>query len=440
MPRRLRVMMGLGLAFLSAGAPGADDAVPADPDPRWWKGNLHTHTLWSDGNDFPEMVAEWYRTNGYNFLALSDHNVLSQGERWMDIGEIDRRSRGSAFEPYLARFGPSWVETRGSRAAGDLEVRLKPLEEVRPLVEQRGSFLMIQSEEISDGFQGKPIHINATNIGEVIKPQGGGSVADTIRNNLLAVIEQSERLGRPIIPHLNHPNFGWAVTAEDIAEVVEERFFEVYNGHTGVRNAGDARHASTERIWDIANTLRIGALGAAPLYGIATDDSHSYHGHSPVSITGRGWVRVRATHLTPESLIDAMERGDFYASSGVVLDDVRFEPESGRLSIQIEPAPGATYVTRFIGTRRGYDDGSEPVRDQDGTPLGVTRSYSGDVGAVLAEVQGLRPSYVLTGDELYVRAVVESSLPPERPTKEMLLRKAWTQPVGWRRWLDADAD
>ena len=24
---------------------------------RWWKGNLHTHSLWSDGDDFPESIA-----------------------------------------------------------------------------------------------------------------------------------------------------------------------------------------------------------------------------------------------------------------------------------------------------------------------------------------------------------------------------------------------
>lgn len=39
---------------------------------------MHTHTFWSDGDDFPEMVAEWYRKRGYHFLALSDHNVLAQ--------------------------------------------------------------------------------------------------------------------------------------------------------------------------------------------------------------------------------------------------------------------------------------------------------------------------------------------------------------------------
>src|SRR5262245_15109758 len=89
-----------------------DDAVPANPAPRWWKGNLHTHTLWSDGDDFPEMVAEWYRTRGYNFLALTDHNVLSQGMRWMKAADITKRGGQSVIPKYEKRFGLDWVETR----------------------------------------------------------------------------------------------------------------------------------------------------------------------------------------------------------------------------------------------------------------------------------------------------------------------------------------
>ena len=44
----------------------------SEPEPRWWKGNLHTHSLWSDGNDYPEMIADWYRSHGYQFLAFTD--------------------------------------------------------------------------------------------------------------------------------------------------------------------------------------------------------------------------------------------------------------------------------------------------------------------------------------------------------------------------------
>src|SRR6516164_9866794 len=53
--------------------------------PRWWKGNLHTHSFWSDGDDFPEMIADWYKRHGYHFLSLSEHNVLSEGDRWLNL-------------------------------------------------------------------------------------------------------------------------------------------------------------------------------------------------------------------------------------------------------------------------------------------------------------------------------------------------------------------
>ena len=48
---------------------------PQEPPEHWWKGNLHAHSLWSDGDDFPEMVLDWYRRNGYAFASLSDQNV-----------------------------------------------------------------------------------------------------------------------------------------------------------------------------------------------------------------------------------------------------------------------------------------------------------------------------------------------------------------------------
>src|SRR4029077_17110991 len=133
-----------------------------------------------------------------------------------------------------------------------------------------------QGEEITDHFEKKPIHMNATNLVELFKPQGRKSVVETTGNNPPAVETQSQRLGRPILAHLNHPNFGYAITAEELAMVTKERFFEVYNGHPGVHHTGDETHAGVERMWDIINTLRLGEMGLAPVYGLATDDSHNY--------------------------------------------------------------------------------------------------------------------------------------------------------------------
>ncbi len=154
----------------------ADD--PKEAPIRWWKGNLHTHTLWSDGNDFPEMVADWYVEHGYNFLALSDHNILSRGQRWMPLETIVSRSNEEALPRYQRRFGKEWVELKGVPTDADCQVRLKPLDEFRHLVEQADKFIMIQGEEISDKAEGKPVHMNATNLTELIQPVGGPTVQD----------------------------------------------------------------------------------------------------------------------------------------------------------------------------------------------------------------------------------------------------------------------
>jgi hypothetical protein len=422
------VLFILAALLIAPALCGAEEAVPAEPELRWWKGNIHTHSLWSDGDDFPEMIAEWYRTHGYNFLALSDHNILSDGMRWMKHEEIVRRGGKDALAKYRARFGGGWVETRGAEGSPEFEVRLKPLDEFRALLEERGRFLMIQGEEISDRAEGKPVHLNATNIQELILPLGGATVRETIENNLRAVEEQAARKGREILLHLNHPNFGYAITAEDLAAVVSERFFEVYNGHPGVNQTGDEHHPAIETLWDIANTIRVGQLEAAPLMGVATDDSHDYHGEGGARV-GRGWIMVRSRYLTPEHLIRAVKAGDFYASSGVTLADVRFDESTGVLSLEIDPQDGAAYSTQFIGTPVDYDRATKPRTDKDGQPLPVTQDYSSDVGKVFATVAGTHPEYQLTGKELYVRAVVTSSLPPVDPSYQGQKQQAWTQPV-----------
>jgi hypothetical protein len=50
---------------------------------------------------------------------------------------------------------------------------------------------------------------------------------------------------------------------------------------------------------------------------------------------------------------------------------------------------------------------------------------------VLKSVEGLAPAYELTGEELYVRAVVTSNEPPRDPSFAGQKQQAWTQPVGW---------
>lgn len=399
----------LFVAALRLSGSAADTA-----DLRWWKGNLHTHTFWSDGDDFPDMVADWYRNRGYHFLALSEHNVLSRGERWVPARSLYRKAGVDALAKYRKRFGDGWVEMRGNEAEGTLEVRLKPLDEVRALVEERERFLMIESEEITGAAaDGKQLHMNATNIGDLVPFVPGATIRDTMIRNLVAVEEQSRRTGRDTLLHVNHPNYHYGVTAEDLAAVVPERFFEVWNGVDNDNDPGDSEHPDTERMWDIANVLRMTRYGGRPLYGLATDDSHDHHGNKTRALPGRAWVMVRARHLTPASLIGAIRAGDFYSSTGVALDEIVWDAKRRSLSLRIQQVAGEQFATRFIGGRRGSPE-----------------------GVLLAEVKGAAPSFtvpVADKDLLYLRAVVTSTGTPEVPSSEHPYKRAWTQPVGWER-------
>lgn len=399
--------------------------TPPQPDDQgryWWKGNLHTHTHWSDGDQYPEVIADWYKKHGYHFLALSDHNILSRGEKWINAS----KSRGGmkAYEIYRERFGGAWIETRGTTDE-ELEVRLKPLAEFRTLFDEPGRFLMVESEEITDH---RSVHMNATNLAQYIEPQRGESVRETIERNLAAVHAQRERTGQPMIAHLNHPNWSGHITAEEMYEIEDLKFFEVYNGHRGVRNYGQGTIKPLDRVWDIMLTKRLGELNLGVLYAMATDDAHHYENSDRhTARPGRGWVVVRSRFLTPEHLIQAIEAGDFYASTGVTLASL--ERTSSGISLQIQAEKDVQYTVEFIGTRKGYDASSEPIRDEQGNIVRATHRYSDDVGQVLKTVKGNVASYTAKGDELYIRAKITSTKLKENPFQKGEFEMAWVQPI-----------
>ncbi len=400
------------------------EILQAEGDLRWYRGNMHTHSLWSDGDDYLEMIGLWYRDHDYQFLVFTDHNVLAKRQRWIDV----EKSKGKrlAFDKLKSQF-PNIVQQRINQA-GRLEARLSTFAEVSNLLNRPGKFLLIQGEEISDRFEKHLIHMNVSNVDTVIPPMKGSSVFDTIQNNVRAAHAQRRQTGQAMIIHLNHPNFVYSVSAEDLMRVRGERFFEIYNGHPAVNNRGDESHVSTERIWDIVLTRRLAELQLPMMFGLATDDGHSYHKiPNRESNPGRGWVMVLAKQLSAESLIEALEAGKFYSSSGVTLSRVESSPDG--LSVEVEPVKGEEYTIEFIGTRIGYDATSKPVLDERGQEIYATRIYSNDIGQTLAVVKGNRAAYRFAGDEIYVRARITSSAKHPNPSDLGDWKKAWCQPV-----------
>ena len=421
--RRLLWLAAVACLLLPVAARAADS-------PQWFKGNTHVHSRWSDGRDFPEMVADWYKTHGYHFLVVTDHNTLQQGEKWVTVPKPEHVA---SLEKYRAKFGDDWIETRvvtnAKTGKPEKQVRAKKLEEYRGRFEEPGRFLLVMGEEIT-GKHGKVhVHMNALNLSVMVPPQRGKTFEATIAADVAACREQEKRLGRPILTQLNHPNWGGTVPVEAIWPVADLRFFEVMNSRpTEVYNRGNDTMLSADRLWDVILAKRLGDLGMRPIYAIAADDSHNVDGSS-----GTGWIMVRATELAPGPLIQAMRRGDFYATTGVLLKDLRWDGK--RLTVAVEPERDLTYRIQFIGTLPGYDRSREDARDEKGNLLPPTRRYSADIGKVLKEVEGTRAEYICTGKELYVRARVVSSRVVPYPGKERdkglppVYETAWTQPM-----------
>ncbi len=44
---------------------------------RWYKGNVHCHSNRSDGELPPDQVVAYYRERGYDFLSITDHDILT---------------------------------------------------------------------------------------------------------------------------------------------------------------------------------------------------------------------------------------------------------------------------------------------------------------------------------------------------------------------------
>jgi len=323
----LLALFGLLLAFSQT-----DVSNPASvaAQKHWYKGNLHTHTLNSDGDSTPHEVATWYREHGYHFLVLSDHNYLT------DITGLN-----------------------SIHAAPE-------------------KFLLMAGEEVTDSYGEKPIHINAYNPSRLVDPQHGDSVAATIQNN----VEEIRRADG--VPSLNHPNFHWAITVDDMLAVKHLGLLEVYNGHPMVNNYGGGGFASLDEMWDAVLTA------GQRLYGIAVDDAHFFKKFGKdVSNPGQGWIQVRASSLSQDAILKALQQGDFYASTGVKIEDIQTTESEYR--IDIGSADWEKCTTYFIGAE----------------------------GNVLAKTFDRAAVYRHNGSEQYIRARVESSSGA----------KAWTQPV-----------
>ena len=331
-PQRRHLLFGAAIAIalmVFSASPRTQD--PGSKSQVWYKGNLHTHTLNSDGDSTPDDVVRWYREHGYNFVVITDHNYLTNVDGLNALHGADDK------------------------------------------------FLVVKGEEVTDRFGEKPIHVNGLNPDRFIKPPGGDSVVAMVQKMIDAIRSAGG------VPSVNHPNYGWAISTDELAQLQRTRLFEVFNGHPLVNNLGGGGVPGLEDTWD--RVLSSGRL----VYGIAVDDAHYFKRPEDKTAPrpGFGWVYVRAARLDANAIVDALERGEFYSSTGVELQSLVTSATAMTITIRAERQ--SRYQIQFIGRQ----------------------------GQIVGEATSSPATYTFKGHEGYVRAkVIESNG-----------KLAWIQPV-----------
>jgi hypothetical protein len=327
----------LSVALILLASPAVAQTQTALPSSKWFKGNTHTHTLNSDGDSSPGEVAHWYRDKDYDFLVLSDHNYFTE------IDVLQREMDGE-----------------------NLRMARKP-------------FLLIPGEEATSEAGPAAIHVNGLDTKRLVGEQKGASKHEVLQKSVDAILAAGG------VPSVNHPNYLWSIGADDLAALRGLRHFEIYNGHPGVHNFGGGGRPGLEAMWDDLLTCGV------RLFGLAVDDTHDFKAWSSRHCNpGRGWIMVRSRYLTREAIRRAFETGEFYASTGVTLDNVWCLGKTVRVRIRPEADEATLYTTTFIG----------------------------DGGRILAQETGLESSYAFTPRDRYVRVRVMSSI----------AEYAWSQP------------
>jgi predicted metal-dependent phosphoesterase TrpH len=267
---------------------------------KWYRGSIHVHSTYSDGQLSPDSLISLYKSKGYDFIVISDHNRLTDGEK-LSLPD----------------------------------------------------FLLINGEEITFSM-----HIGGIGLSKVINPA---------KLNLEQIIY--EVASQNAIPIINHPI--WKPTRfyyKDIISLNYVKHFEIYNAYTD-----SVGHHDDLSLWDSLLTH------GKKIYGVASDDAHF-----PQQI-GHGWIGVRATSLSRDNVLNAIKKGEFYSSSGIIISDMVMQNNK----ITVTSLNGETI--HFIGKN----------------------------GELLKSFDGKSATYDISGDEDYVRIEISNHFG----------QKAWSQPL-----------
>lgn len=294
----------------------------------FYKANLHSHSSFSDGRLKPEEMKETYKNHGYSVLAISDHDALHSHFALsepdflvMTAYEISIRSDDMGY-PHAYRKVVD-LNLLAKRPDNLIQCGYHP-ETVQWLVD-RGKMTKEDVAAIRYAGELRDLHYYPSNINKIIKSANEAGFLVTINH--------------PMWSLMNFNDYGtfegaWAV--------------EVYN-HGCASQSG---LSDSEGVYD--DILRTGKK----IFALATDDNHNGPALSAWnSDSFGGFIMVKAEALSYSAVIEALENGHFYASTGPEIHELFYE--DGYVHIETSQVRDICMTTLGRrGERKASADGS----------------------------------------------------------------------------------
>lgn len=251
----------------------------------FYKANLHCHTTVSDGSMTPEEVKSHYMANGYSIIAFTDHSVFLDRSELAEEGflplngfeaEVDEKSgkpRG---------YGKTCHICFVAKDPGNLTIPFY----------HRSKYLFGNGEQYRDQMRF-----------DETQP-------DYIREYTPECVNDMIRRGKEagFFVTYNHPV--WSL--EDYSD------YMAYEGMDAmeIMNYGcwiEGYMEYNPKVYD--DMLR----GGKRIYALSTDDNHSKKD------TLGGWIMVKAEKLDYTTVMQALEKGEFYSSWGPEIRELWYE-------------------------------------------------------------------------------------------------------------------
>lgn len=241
----------------------------------WYKGNIHGHTVISDGMLTPEQSVELYRKNGYSFQCFSEHDIYTDfreqfnTEKYIILPAVEStavlyRTKGTN-ERYKIHHLHGILGTTAMQQAAEAGT-FRHLEYIPPL-------------KYFGEWEGK-------------------KAAQDVADNLLK---------HGCVVTYNHPIWS-RVTESEFIDTAGVTALEIFNFNT----VQESNTGYDVTYWD--RMLRLGRK----INCFASDDNHN---EGLFEDSCGGWIMVQAPELTHDGIVQSFIDGNYYASSGPEIYD-----------------------------------------------------------------------------------------------------------------------